>query len=140
MPSSTALSGGPVVFFDGQCHLCARSVQFIIRRDRAGKFRFASLQSEAGKTAIQAATTAGNPPPDSLILWEDGQYYTAAAAALRIASQLDGGWKLLAGFRILPRFLRENLYRLVARHRYKWFGKRETCWLPRPEWRERFID
>lgn len=134
MPSpKTAL-----VLFDGVCNLCQGSVQFILLRDPKGRFRFASLQSEEGRRRL---TEHGLPPESlsSLVLIENGKAYRRSTAALRIARHLSGAWPLAAVFLIVPRPLRDLAYDFVARNRYRWFGKTESCMLPRPEWRERFL-
>lgn len=128
----------PIVLFDGVCNLCSGSVQFILKRDPEARFRFASLQSEVGQT-IQAEHGLDSGALSSVLLLEDGRLYRESAAALRIARHLPGAWKLLAAFKIVPRPIRDGLYRLIARNRYRWFGKSETCWLPTPELRGRFL-
>ncbi|WP_419857386.1 thiol-disulfide oxidoreductase DCC family protein [Candidatus Palauibacter irciniicola] len=141
---------GPIVLFDGVCNLCAGAVRFIIRRDRRGRFRFAALQSDAGRR-ILAATGVETPgpgeplpeaeePPASLILVADGRTHARSGAALRIAAGLDAGWPLLAVFLVVPAPLRDWAYRFVARNRYRWFGKETACELPRNEESWRFID
>ncbi len=131
---------GLVLFFDGGCNLCNSAVQFVIRHDKEGKIRFASLQSESGKAATAAVLAQKGHVPDSLIFLEKGYYYTESDAALRVAAYLDGGWKGLRHLRNFPRFLRNAVYRLVARMRYKVFGKRDACMLPTAELRQRFLD
>lgn len=129
----------PIILFDGVCNLCSGSVQFIIQRDPQARFRFASLQSDTGR---RLQTELGIDPEalDSILLIEDGRWSRESDAALRIARGLRGPWKLLTVFRIVPRFLRDRVYRFIARHRYRWFGKSESCWLPTPELRSRFLD
>ncbi len=129
----------PVVLFDGVCNLCNRSVQFIIRRDRKKMIRFASLQGKTGQSLLQKF---GLPVNDlhSFVLIENGHVYRRSSAALKTARHLDGGWKLLYGFMIIPPFIRDAVYNIIARKRYKWFGKREECMLPAPELKERFLD
>ncbi len=131
---------GPILFFDGVCNLCQGAVQFVIRRDKTAKIRFASLQSEAGKRAMEVVRQRYGRVPDSLILLENDHYYIESDAALRVAGHFSGGWKLLYGLRWVPRFIRDSVYRLVAKKRYRWFGKKEECWLPRPELKERFLE
>lgn len=128
----------PIVLFDGVCNLCNGSVQFILKRDPRGRFRFASLQSEAGRRLM---TEHGLDPDalSSVVVIEDGRAWQESSAALRIARHLPGGWKLLRIFAVIPRPLRDAVYRLIARNRYRWFGKTETCWLPTPELKERFL-
>ncbi|HMO05842.1 MAG TPA: DCC1-like thiol-disulfide oxidoreductase family protein [Kiritimatiellia bacterium] len=123
----------PVILFDGVCNLCHGAVRFIIRRDRAARFRFASLQSEPGRRL------AAGPAPDSILLIENGLRYDRSTAALRIARRLDGAWPLLYAFIVIPRPLRDVLYAWIARHRYRWFGRLDACPLPSPEWETRFL-
>jgi predicted DCC family thiol-disulfide oxidoreductase YuxK len=132
-------SAHPILLFDGVCNLCNGSVQFIIRRDPKARFRFASLQSEAGQRYLDELRI-DRQAVDSVILIEGDRWSKEGDAALRIARLLPGPWKALTVFRLLPRPLRDRLYRLVARNRYRWFGKRESCWLPTPELRGRFLD
>ncbi len=126
------------MLFDGVCNLCSGAVQFIIRRDPAGRFRFASLQSPLGEQLL-ARFGIDRHVTDSVILVEGDRWSKESDAALRIARGMRGAWKALVVFRVIPRPLRDALYRLIARNRYRWFGKQETCWLPTPELRERFL-
>lgn len=129
----------PVIYFDGVCNLCSRSVQFILIRDRRKIFRFASLQGEAGQKMI----LANHLPPDqynSFILQEDGRLFTKSTGALRVLKLLDGGWSWLYVFIVIPAFLRDLIYRFISANRYAWFGKKEACWLPKPEWNDRFLN
>lgn len=128
----------PIVLFDGVCNLCSGSVQFILKRDPKGTFRFASLQSDAGRRLM---LEHGLDPDalSSVVVIEDGRAYQESSAALRIARHLPGAWKLLRVFTVVPRSLRDAVYRWIARNRYRWFGKTEACWLPTPELRARFL-
>lgn len=129
-----------MILFDGLCNLCAGSVRFVLERDPAGAFDFASLQSEAARRLI---TDAGRSPaelPDSIVLIDTHGVHLRSDAALRIAARLRQPWPLLAAFRILPRALRDVVYDFVARRRYGWFGKRESCLVPSPNLRARFLD
>jgi predicted DCC family thiol-disulfide oxidoreductase YuxK len=128
----------PIVLFDGVCNLCSGSVQFILRRDPAGTFRFASLQSDLAQRLL---TERGLDPKalDSVVVVDGDRFYRESDAALRVARDLKGAWKALTVFRLIPRPIRDWAYRLIARNRYSWFGKAETCWLPTPELRERFL-
>ncbi|KYD15717.1 thiol-disulfide oxidoreductase DCC family protein [Geobacillus sp. 44B] len=126
-----------IILFDGVCSLCSASVQFIIARDPHAVFRFASLQSEAGEALRQKF---GVPEVDSLVLLEDGRYYTKSSAALRICRRLAGAWKLFCIFWLVPKPLRDYVYGFVAKHRYEWFGKRDHCLMPTPDIRARFLD
>ena len=131
-----------IVLFDGRCGLCTRSVQFILKRDRDARFRFAPLESAA---AARACARIGVPTPqavdpDSIIVIADGHAFERSDAALAIAARLPFPWPMFAVFRIVPRGLRDWLYRIVARNRYRWFGKSETCMMPTPELHARFLD
>lgn len=128
----------PVIFFDGVCNLCTGSVQFIIKHDPKQYFRFASLQSELGQQFLQQNGLSADTF-DSFIVWENGKYYTESTAALRVARKLSGLWPGLYVFILLPAFIRNSVYRLVARNRYRWFGKKETCWVPTAELNGLFI-
>lgn len=128
----------PLVLFDGVCNLCNRSVQTILRHDRQARFRFASLQSPLGEK-LRDDLGIDREKVDSVILVEGGRWYKESDAALRIARGLGGLWKLFGVFRLVPRPLRDAAYRLIARNRYRWFGKTETCWVPTPELRGRFL-
>ena len=130
--------GDPIVLFDGVCNLCNGSVQFLLKRDREGRFRFAALQSDAGRRLL---AELGLPVDalGSVVLIEDGKVWRESSAALRIARHLPGAWKLLRVFAAVPRPLRDAVYRWIARNRYRWFGKTATCWLPTPELKARFL-
>ena len=128
----------PLLLFDGVCNLCNGAVQFIIDRDKRNLFRFASLQSELGRSVLRKYDI-DSTSLDTVVLVQKGRAYTHSEAALRTAAQLDGGYRLLSVFRILPRFFRDGVYRFIARNRYRWFGREEACRLPRPEWRAKFV-
>jgi len=129
----------PIILFDGVCNLCNSAVQFVIRHDRKKLFRFASLQSEAGALLLQRYHLPENNF-NSFVLVQDGKAYTSSGAALRTARQLGGVLSLLYGFIIVPPFIRNAVYRLIANNRYRWFGKRESCMVPTPELRSRFLN
>lgn len=133
-------SNSPILFFDGVCNLCNGFVQFIIRHDKKGIFRFSSLQSNAGQGVLSHLTEKYGPVPDSLVLLYKGKFYTRADAALEIAKLLGGGWKLFSVGYIMPRVLRNKIYDFVARNRYKWYGKRDECMMPTKELKSRFLD
>lgn len=126
-----------IVFFDGVCNLCTGSVQFILRHDKHKRFMFSSLQSE-----FAAKELSGHDLTDlkSIILKEGDNIYTKSTAALRIASKLSFPVNILYGLMIFPRFIRDFVYNIISRNRYKWFGKKEVCWLPNPELKARFIN
>lgn len=128
-----------ILLFDGVCNLCNGYVKFVLRRDGDDQFQFGSLQSEAGSNLLKRCGL----PTDytkSLVLIEGSDFYTESSAVLRICTQLGGLYRLLAIFSLVSKFLRDALYRFVAEHRYKWFGKREQCIVPPPDVQSRFID
>ncbi|MFY9341023.1 MAG: thiol-disulfide oxidoreductase DCC family protein [Planctomycetota bacterium] len=136
---SELLPNAPLVLFDGVCNLCNGAVQFILRRDPAARFRFASLQSAAARTALAAAGVVGTLP-DSIVLLDAGRVRVKSGAALAIARGLRFPWPLLTVFWLVPSPLRDLVYDWIARNRYRWFGKREQCWVPTRELRARFLD
>jgi predicted DCC family thiol-disulfide oxidoreductase YuxK len=130
---------GPLVLFDGVCKFCNASVNFIIDHDRRARLRFAALQSDTGREVLR---TFGLPADGfaSLVLVEQGRCYTRSTAALRIARWLDAPWPLLSALVVVPAVLRDGAYELLARNRYAWFGKLDTCRVPTPELRRRFVE
>ena len=128
----------PVILFDGLCNLCNEAVQFTIERDKQNLFRFASLQSDYATEKI-APFNIVPQNLESFILLEDDKVYLRSTAALRVAKKLSGLWPLLYGFIIVPRFIRDAVYNYIAKNRYKWFGKQESCWVPTPELKSKFI-
>lgn len=128
----------PVLLFDGVCNLCNGAVQFILKRDPKAVFRFASLQSETGQNLL-AAYQLPIEVFDTLVLIDQKQAYTRSTAALRIARRMGGCWPLLAGLLIFPLPIRDAVYNWIARNRYRWFGKRESCMMPTPALKERFL-
>lgn len=129
----------PVILFDGVCNFCDGSVNFIIRHDEQKLFKFAPLQSEAGKTLVEEYGL-NKPGLDSVILIENGRAYTHSTAALKIAQQLGGIYSWTYALIFLPRGLRDFFYKLFARNRYRLFGKKDECMIPTPEIRSRFLE
>lgn len=129
----------PILFFDGVCNLCNGSVRFILENDRRGVLRFASLQSD---TAAELLPQYGIDPKalNSVILYENGRIYTHSDSVLRTFKLMGGPWAYLYYLGIVPRPIRNWVYDFIGRNRYRWFGKREACMLPRPEWQPRFLD
>jgi predicted DCC family thiol-disulfide oxidoreductase YuxK len=117
-----------LILFDGVCNFCNASINFVIDHDRAGRFRFASLQSDYGQSVL-SQYNKNNTDFDSVLLVSDGNLYEKSAAALEIARYLDG-YAWLYGFRFIPTFIRNFVYDIVARYRYRIFGKSNTCRLP----------
>ncbi|OIK14758.1 thiol-disulfide oxidoreductase DCC family protein [Bacillus sp. MUM 13] len=126
-----------VIFFDGVCNFCNGAVNFIIRHDSRSRFKFASLQSRCGEQFLDRHPHLKKV--DSIILLEGGKTYTHSSAALRIAGKMDGIIKAAALLFIVPKPFRDYLYNILAKNRYKWFGKRETCRIPTKEERTRFL-
>ncbi|EZH75521.1 thiol-disulfide oxidoreductase [Aquimarina atlantica] len=132
--------GKKIILFDGVCNLCNSAVLFTIKRDKNDVFRYAPLQSKIGKRLI-AERNIDPKKLDSILLIEpDIAYYYKSTAALHIAKQLSGIYPLLSVFLILPRFFRDWIYDIIAKNRYKWFGKKESCMIPTPELNALFID
>jgi predicted DCC family thiol-disulfide oxidoreductase YuxK len=127
-----------ILLFDGHCNLCSGLVQFILRHDRQGRIKMASLQSEVAKGLLKKHNL-GDALPDSMLLIGSGRYWVESDAALQLARELGGWWMVFGLFRIFPRFVRDAAYRLVARNRYRIWGKSVHCYMPRPEWKDRFL-
>jgi predicted DCC family thiol-disulfide oxidoreductase YuxK len=128
-----------IILFDGVCNFCNSSINFVIKHDKKDRFRFASLQSDTGKKILEqfeedTTTTA------SVILIENSGLYKRSTAILRIARHLGGAYLLLYGFIIVPRFIRDAVYNFIARNRYKWFGKKDSCMIPTEEVKRKFIE
>ena len=128
----------PIILFDGVCNFCNSSVDFVIARDPKGIFRLGALQSEEAKPYLEKYEI---DPDDlsSMALIEDGKLYRRSTAALSIARRLKQPWPLLYVFIVIPPFVRDFVYNWIAKNRYKWFGKMESCRMPTDELRERFL-
>jgi predicted DCC family thiol-disulfide oxidoreductase YuxK len=133
-----AAEDAAVVLYDGVCGFCNSSVQFIIRNDRRGRFRFAALQSDVGKALLREHNLPAEEV-ESVVLIEDGKAYRKTRAALRIARRLDGAWKAFWPLVVVPAPLADVFYDLFARYRYRLFGKFDACPIPSPEVRARFL-
>lgn len=131
---------GPIVLFDGVCNLCNGAIQFIVDRDRTRTLRFASLQSDKGKELMRSyGVPIPEGDPDTMILLEDGVARSRSTAAVHIARRLTFPWRLGWLLRIIPAFLRDLVYRLVAANRYRVFGRSNECRVPTPELRARMV-
>jgi predicted DCC family thiol-disulfide oxidoreductase YuxK len=131
--------GKKIILFDGVCNLCNSSVQFVIKRDKKDLFRYAALQSTIGEKLV-AERNIDTSQVDSIVLIEPGvAYYTKSDAALEIAQDLGGLWKLMGIFTWIPTSIRNAIYDFVARNRYKWFGKKDACMIPTPELKAKFL-
>ena len=129
----------PLVLFDGVCNFCNYWVNFAIKRDKKKKLKFTTLQGATANHLLPRYNI--NPTSlNSVIFIDKGKAYTQSSASLRICKYMDGGWKLFYGFMIIPKFIRDFFYNIIARKRYKWFGKKEECMVPTPELRNRFLD
>ena len=144
-----------MIFFDGICNLCNHAVQFIIKRDQQDYFRFAALQTEVAKAQLavlniekkraassknqQVSLTANEEQLNTIILLENGKTYDRSTAALRIARRLSGVWPLLYIFIIIPPFIRDFLYELISKNRYRIWGKQESCMVPSAALKSKFL-
>ncbi|QQX76216.1 MULTISPECIES: thiol-disulfide oxidoreductase DCC family protein [Aequorivita] len=127
-----------IILFDGVCNLCNGAVTYIIKRDNKNVFKFAALQSEIGQQLI-SKFNIDTSKVDSIILIDGEKHYIKSSAALHIAKQLSGAYPLLFGFMIVPKFIRNAVYDYIARNRYKWFGKKESCMIPTSELKAKFL-
>jgi len=129
----------PIILFDGVCNLCNASVQYVIRHDTHAIFRFASLQGETGQKLLKQYGLSTDTFT-SFVLIKDNKVYTRSTAALTVARYLKGIVKLLYGFIIVPAFIRNAVYDLISRNRYKWFGKKDECMVPTAALKSRFLN
>ena len=128
-----------ILLFDGVCNLCNRFVQFTIRRDPEGKFKFASLQSKSGQALLEKF---GLPKDEfrTFVLVKGDRYFLKSTAALHVLQELGGVWKLFYVFIIIPKPLRDFLYGIISKSRYRVFGKRDACMIPTPDISQRFLE
>lgn len=135
-PASDA--GGPIILFDAECVLCSANAQFILKHDKAARFRLASMQGEVGAELYRRH---GMDPldPSSILVVEGDRVRRDSDAVLSIYEGLGLPWRLLGLFRIVPAIIRDPVYLWVARNRYRLFGKRATCWVAPPEYRDRLM-
>jgi predicted DCC family thiol-disulfide oxidoreductase YuxK len=132
------MTDGPILFFDGVCNLCNRAVDYVIRRDQSRSIRFASLQGETARALLPADLT--HDAMDSMVLWEDGQRFLRSDAALKVMARMGGFPAVIARLCLgLPSSLRDAAYRAIASNRYRWFGRRETCRIAKPDERDRIL-
>jgi predicted DCC family thiol-disulfide oxidoreductase YuxK len=128
----------PIILFDGVCNYCNSVINFIIRQDKKSIFKFAALQSEAGQKLLELYNLPTNNF-DSFILIDNGKVYQSSTAGLKLYNKLPWYWKWTQAFWIVPKFIRDAVYNIIAKNRYKWFGKKETCMIPSPQVKERFL-
>ena len=131
--------GKSIIFFDGVCNLCNSSVNFIIKHDKKKQFLFASLQSDAAKE-ILLQYNSKKINLDSIVLLDNGKLFEKSTAALRISKHLNNGLFLLYIFIIIPTFIRDYLYNYIAKNRYKWYGKKDSCMIPTKDLKSRFLE
>lgn len=127
-----------IVLFDGVCNLCNQAIDFVMQNDPKGHFKFGALQEENTQELLKEYEVDKNYL-DSIVLVRKNRIYYKSRAALEISRKLKGLWPLLYIFILIPNFLRNPLYDWIARNRYKWFGKKETCRLPTPQEKDRFL-
>jgi predicted DCC family thiol-disulfide oxidoreductase YuxK len=128
-----------VILFDGVCNLCNSSVQFIIKRDSKNKFHFAALQSVYGQQQLQRLKIP-ETALQSIVLIDGDKFYQRSNAVLEICKHLGGLWPALYIFKIIPRFISDAIYNLIANNRYRWFGRQDQCMIPTPSLKARFLD
>ncbi|MFT7386539.1 MAG: putative DCC family thiol-disulfide oxidoreductase YuxK [Nonlabens sp.] len=127
-----------IVLFDGVCNLCNAAILFIIKRDKNNRFKFAPLESDTGKELL-SMHQIDSSKIDSIVLISGDSAFAKAGAALRISKHLTGLWPLLYSLVIIPRCISDVVYDFIARNRYKWFGKKESCMIPTPELKSKFL-
>ncbi len=128
----------PIVLFDGVCNFCSSSVKFVIDRNAREDIVFCQIQSQPGQKLL-AEYGLSELGLTSMILLYRGQAFIKSSAALRIARLMDMPWPLLSVFLVIPPFIRHRVYDWIGRHRYRWFGKRDACWLPGTDIQRRFL-
>ena len=134
------IRGQKIILFDGICNLCNGSVIFVLKHEKTPIFRFASIQSETGKELLKWCGLPSNYN-QAVVYIDHGKVHLGSTAALKIGRELTFPWSILSytGF-IVPKFIRDAVYNLIAKNRYKWFGKKEECWVPTPDLKARFLD
>ncbi len=138
MATGTLPFDGPIILFDAECVLCSANAQFVLKHDATGIFRLASMQGEVG-SALYRAHGMDPKDPVSILVVDGDKVLRDSDAVLSIYEGLGYPWRLMAVFRLVPAFLRDPVYRWVARNRYRWFGKRDECWLAPPAYRDRIL-
>ncbi|PKA27592.1 hypothetical protein CH381_05100 [Leptospira sp. mixed culture ATI2-C-A1] len=127
-----------IVFFDGVCHLCMGSVQFLLKKNQKENLYFSAIGSETFHSLFPKERSQNLP--DSILYWKEGTLYLESDAVLQLVRELKFPWFLLFGFWMVPRMIRNPLYRFIAKRRYVWFGKAEVCMVPSPNIKKRFLD
>ncbi len=132
------MTSQPTILFDGVCNFCNGAVNFVIKRDKQSRIKFAALQSDRGQQLLKQFNLPTHTF-DSFLFIEDSKVYTQSTAALKVCNYLSALWPLLYGFIIVPKFIRDGIYSWIAKNRYKWFGKKDQCMIPSPEISARFL-
>lgn len=133
------MENSKIILFDGVCNLCNSFVQRVIRNDKKNIFKFSSLQSDFGQNFLNN-NQLDSKEFKSIILIDGNKYFTKSTAALKIGKELTGIYRISAIFIIFPKFIRDFVYDIVSKNRYRWFGKQDECWLPTPELKNKFIN
>ena len=132
------MSDQRVILFDGVCNLCNSAIKFVLKRDTKSVFKFASLQSDVARKLLSDLEVS-DTALDTIVFIDQGNVYTRSTAALRVSKHLSGLWPLMTGFMIVPLFIRDWVYNLISKNRYRWFGKRDTCSIPSPDVENKFL-
>ena len=127
-----------IIFFDGECGLCNRTVQWVLKKDKKKQFHYATLQSDFAQTMLQKENISISM--DTIILYSNGKIYFKSAAVLHILYIIGGYWKLFSYLKVFPTIIRDGFYNLIAANRYRFFGKKQQCMIPTPSQRAQFID
>ena len=139
MASNFKIEDKEIVFFDGLCNLCSSSVNFILENEMCSKFYFSSLQSEFARKLL-ASHGIDSKVQNSIIFYSKSSLFYKSDAIIKISKNLKGFWKIFGVLIILPKFLRNFFYNIISKNRYKWFGKKEVCYIPKKDFSNRFID
>ncbi len=132
------MNENPIILFDGVCNFCNGAINFVLKQDKKGIFRFAPLQSETGQSLLNRYNLS-TKEFDSFVLIDNGKVYKKSAASLQVMNKLPWYWKELQLLKIIPTAFRDAIYDFIAKNRYKWFGKKDQCMIPTPEIRNRFL-
>ncbi|MEO6949519.1 MAG: thiol-disulfide oxidoreductase DCC family protein [Ginsengibacter sp.] len=128
-----------IILFDGVCNLCNGAVNFVIKRDKKSVFKFAAIQSEEAKNLMMEGDFQSEDLKTFILLLNE-RFYTKSTAALKVCRYLSGLWPMLYWFMIIPKFIRDFIYNIISRNRYKWFGRKESCTIPTPELQSKFLN
>jgi len=130
-----------IILYDGECNLCNKTVQFILKNDAKEIFYFTSLQGTFGQNFLKERNLNAYNFDTFILFDQKVAYYTKSTAGLQVIKEFNWKWKILYYFGIIiPSFIRNYMYKIIAKNRYKWFGKSDLCMLPNPQWKKRFID